>query len=36
VLSPDSVQVLPNSTVHGLEIRPESGQSRVREYNPAL
>lgn len=24
----------PGSTIYGLEIRPESGQTRTREYNP--
>jgi prepilin-type N-terminal cleavage/methylation domain-containing protein len=30
----DAVQVVPGSTVYGVEIRPESGQTRMREYNP--
>jgi prepilin-type N-terminal cleavage/methylation domain-containing protein len=30
----NAVQAIPDATVYGVEIRPESGQTRVREYNP--
>lgn len=30
----DELAFRPNATVFGLEIRPETGQARAREYNP--
>ncbi len=33
-LDPDEVKFRPDATIFGVEIRPESGQARMREYQP--